>query len=85
MSDRQSQEPSDPVERADARRARQHGGDVKETPDGVEQRPHGNMDGSLLPKGKDHPEQGPYEPVHDRVVPDTDPDTPIPGKGGGGA
>ena len=80
MTDHPSQEPSDPVERADARRAREQDGDVEVTPGGVKQRPHGNMDATLIPKGKDHLEEGPYEPVHDKVVPDTDPDTPLPGK-----
>ncbi|WP_116138538.1 hypothetical protein [Trinickia diaoshuihuensis] len=85
MTDRPSQEPADPVERADARRAKQQDGDVKVTPERVEQRPHGNMDTTLTPKGKDHPEQGPYEPVHDKVVPDTDPDAPPHGKNDLGA
>jgi hypothetical protein len=73
MSDRKQQEPADPVERADARRAPQQRGDVKVTNEGVEQRPHGNVDPTQTPKGKDHPEQGPYQPVHDKVVPDTNP------------
>jgi hypothetical protein len=73
MSDRKPQEPADPVARADARREQRQDRDVKVTSKGVEQRPHGNMDPTLIPKGKDHPEQGPYEPVNDKVVPDTDP------------
>jgi hypothetical protein len=85
MGDDKQQEPADPVERADERRARQQDTDVKVTPEGVEQRPHGNMDPTLIPKGKDHPEQGPYEPVHDEVVPDTDPDSAPKGKNDSGA
>lgn len=71
-------EPSDPVERADARRiAGQDGHDVTEKADGtIEQHEHGNMDGSLVPKGKDHPDEGPYVPEHDGVDPDTSPDAP---------
>lgn len=80
MSDEKPKEPADPVERADERRARQQDGDVKVTPDGVQQRRHGSMDATQVPKGKEHPEQGPYEPVHDKVVPDTDPDAPPGGK-----
>ncbi|WP_144110278.1 DUF2382 domain-containing protein [Paraburkholderia sp. BCC1886] len=64
-------EPSDPVERADQRRQAVGNGDVTEKADGtIEQRPHGNMDETLVPKGKDHPEQGPYVPEHDGVDPD---------------
>lgn len=85
MNEHRPQEPADPVERADARRAKEQGGDVKVTPDRVEQRPHGNMDATLVPKGKDHPEQGPYEPVNDKVVPDTDADAPPKGKNDLGA
>jgi hypothetical protein len=85
MTDRTSQEPADPVERADARRAQQQDGDVEVTNKGVEQRPHGNMDPTLVPKGKDHPEQGPYQPVHDKVSPDTDPAVPPRSKGDIGA
>lgn len=52
-------EPSDPVERADKRREAIGEGEVKEKPDGtIEQRGHGSMDPTLVPKGKDHPEQG---------------------------
>jgi hypothetical protein len=80
MTDQHREEPADPVERADARRAQQHDNDVKVTREGVDERPHGNMDPSLLPEGKDHPEQGAYQPVHDKVVPDTDPDAPPRGK-----
>jgi hypothetical protein len=70
-----NQEPSDPVERADQRRQSTSDGDVKIQPDGsVEQRPHGNMDETLVPKGKDHPEEGPYVPEHDHVDPDLEPD-----------
>jgi hypothetical protein len=68
-------EPSDPVERADKRREEIVDGDVTENADGtVEQREHGSMDASLVPKGKDHPEQGPYEPEHDHLDPDVEPD-----------
>ncbi|MDR5829308.1 hypothetical protein P9250_15580 [Caballeronia sp. LP006] len=68
-------EPSDPVERADQRREAIGKGDVKEKADGtIEQREHGNMDASLVPKGKDHPEQGPYTPENDHIDPDVDPD-----------
>lgn len=70
MNEHRPQEPADPVERADARRAKEQGGDVKVT---------------LVPKGKDHPEQGPYEPVNDKVVPDTDADAPPKGKNDLGA
>ena len=67
-------EPSDPVERADQRREAIGEGDVKEKSDGtIEQREHGNMDASLVPKGKDHPEQGPYTPENDHIDPDVDP------------
>ena len=67
-------DPSDPVERADKRRKDLGEGDVKEKPDGtIEQREHGNMDPSLEPKGKDHPEEGPYVPEHDHVDPDVEP------------
>jgi hypothetical protein len=67
-------EPSDPVERADDRRKALGEGDVREKRDGtIEQREHGNMDASLVPKGKDHPEQGPYTPEHDHVDPDLEP------------
>ena len=69
-----NQEPSDPVERADQRRKQLRDGDVKVKSDGtVEQRPHGNMDATLIPKGKDHPSQGPYTPEHDHVDPDLEP------------
>ncbi len=68
-------EPSDPVERADQRRQALGHGDVTQKPDGaIEQRPHGNMDETVVPKGKDHPEQGPYVPEHDGVDPDTSAD-----------
>lgn len=67
-------EPSDPVERADKRRNDLGEGDVKEKSDGtIEQREHGNMDPSLVPKGKDHPEEGPYVPEHDHVDRDVEP------------
>jgi hypothetical protein len=69
-----AQEPSDPVERADQRREALGDGDVKQKRDGtIEQREHGNMDSSLVPKGKDHPEEGPYVPEHDRKDPDLEP------------
>lgn len=71
-------EPSDPVERADQRREALGDGDVIQKPDGtIEQRPHGNMDETLVPKGKDHPEEGPYVPEHDGVDPDSSPDPSI--------
>ncbi|MDR5816019.1 MULTISPECIES: hypothetical protein [unclassified Caballeronia] len=68
-------EPSDPVERADQRREELGAGDVDEKPDGtIRQREHGNMDASLVPKGKDHPEEGAYTPEHDHKDPDLEPD-----------
>jgi hypothetical protein len=68
------QEPSDPVERADERRKAIGDGDVTVKDDGtVEQKEHGSMDASLVPKGKDHPEQGPYVPEHDHLDPDLEP------------
>ncbi|MDR5826143.1 hypothetical protein [Caballeronia sp. LZ043] len=68
-------EPSDPVERADKRKEELGAGDVRENGDGtIEQKEHGNMDASLVPKGKDHPEQGPYQPEHDLIDPDSSPD-----------
>jgi hypothetical protein len=68
-------EPSDPVERADQRRESLGKGDVEEKSDGtIEQRGHGSMDPTLVPKGKDHPEQGPYTPEHDHIDPDVEPD-----------
>lgn len=75
MNETHASEPSDPVERADARRiAKADGDDVTvHDDDTVEQRPHGNMDSTLLPKGKDHPNERPYVPEHDKVDPDTDP------------
>lgn len=74
MTGERKHELADPVERADARRiAKEDGNDVTVHKDGtVEQRPHGNMDSTLLPKGKDHPEEGAYLPEHDGVNPDTD-------------
>jgi hypothetical protein len=67
------QEPSDPVERADQRR-HSGGDDVTIKPDGtVEQRVHGNMDETMVPKGKEHPEEGPYVPEHDHLDPDLEP------------
>ncbi|EKS70194.1 hypothetical protein BURK_018990 [Burkholderia sp. SJ98] len=70
-----NREPSDPVQRADERREALGEGDVKEKSDGtIEQREHGNIDPTLVPKGKDHPEQGPYTPEHDLKDPDTSPD-----------
>jgi len=81
MNERTKEDAADPVERADARRNAQRDGDVDVRPDGiVQQKPHGNMDSTLLPKGKDHPEQGPYEPEHDKKVPDVDPDAEPRGK-----
>lgn len=68
-------EPSDPVERADQRREKLGAGDVEEKADGtIRQREHGNMDASLVPKGKDHPEEGAYTPEHDHKDPDLEPD-----------
>ena len=70
-----STEPADPVERADRRREVEKEGDVSVERDGtVKQKPHGNMDDTLIPKGKDHPEQGPYIPEHDGIDPDLAPD-----------
>ena len=67
-------EPSDPVERADQRREELGAGDITQKPDGtIEQKEHGSMDASLVPKGKDHPELGPYVPEHDHVDPDLEP------------
>jgi hypothetical protein len=69
-----NQKPSDPVERADQRREELGDGDVEVNSDGkVEQRPHGNMDTTLLAKDKDHPSEGPYTPEHDHVDPDLEP------------
>lgn len=77
MNERTRQEAesiSDPVERADVRRNTEGEGDVHVRRDGkVEQRPHGNMDPTLTPKGKDFPDEGPFEPEHDKKVPDVDP------------
>ncbi|MCP3725112.1 hypothetical protein M3I53_18595 [Paraburkholderia sp. CNPSo 3272] len=82
MSEQRKDDPADPVERADARKNAPGDHDVDVRPDGtVEQKPHGNMDSTLLPKGKDHPEQGPYEAEHDQKVPDVDPDAEPRGKG----
>jgi hypothetical protein len=68
-------EPSDPVERADKRRQEVGNGDVEQKPDGtIRQREHGSMDASLVPKGKDHPDEGPYTPEHDHKDPDLEPD-----------
>ena len=68
-------EPSDPVERADKRREGIVDPDTRVASDGtVHQREHGSMDASLVPKGKDHPEQGPYEPNHDHLDPDVEPE-----------
>jgi hypothetical protein len=73
--DSRSAEPADPVERADRRRENENEGDVSVERDGtVKQKPHGNMDETLVPKGKDHPEQGPYPPEHDGIDPDLAPD-----------
>jgi hypothetical protein len=59
-------EPSDPVERADQRREKLGAGDIAQKPDGtIEQKEHGSMDASLVPRGKDRPELGPYVPEHD--------------------
>jgi hypothetical protein len=70
---------TDPVERADHRRESQVGHDVTVERDGtVAQEPHGNMDETLVARGKDHPEQGPYTPDHDQLDPalQTDPQAP---------
>ncbi|MBB5404639.1 hypothetical protein OKW50_001020 [Paraburkholderia youngii] len=54
---------NDPVEMAEQRKHAVKDGDVAVESDGsVHQNPHGNMDETLLAKGKDHPEQGPYAP-----------------------
>lgn len=37
----------------------------------IEKRPHGNMDETLVPKGKGNPPEGPYVPEHHGVDPDT--------------
>ncbi|MFP3647485.1 hypothetical protein [Paraburkholderia sp. SIMBA_054] len=37
------------------------------------QKPHGNIDETLIPEGKDNPDQGPYMPEHDHVDPDLQP------------
>ncbi|WP_338944070.1 hypothetical protein [Paraburkholderia sp. 22B1P] len=37
------------------------------------QKPHGNMDEMLIPKGKDPPEQDPCVPKQDRVDPGSPP------------
>jgi hypothetical protein len=69
-------EPSDPVERADKRREAIGDGDVIKKPDGtIEQKEHGSMDASLVPKGKDHPEQGAYQPEQDHLYPDSKPES----------
>ncbi|SAL50053.1 hypothetical protein AWB64_05273 [Caballeronia sordidicola] len=63
----------DPVEHADERRKALGDGDVTEYADGtIEQKEHGSMDASLVPKGKDHPEQGPCVPEHDHLDPDVE-------------
>jgi hypothetical protein len=50
-------------------------GDIDEKSDGaIEQKEHGSMDATLVPKGKDHPELPPYEPEHDHKDPDVEPD-----------
>ena len=68
-------EPSDPVERADQRRETMEEHDVTVKSDGtVKQRVHGNMDATQVPKGKEHPSEGPYTPEHDHVDPDLEPD-----------
>jgi hypothetical protein len=70
---------SDPVERADRRRESERTHDVTVERDGkVSQEPHGNMDETLVPSGKDHPEQGPYEPGHDELDPALQPDPQAP-------
>ena len=67
-------EPSDPVERADERRKALGEGDVRVKGDGtIEQHEHGNIDPTLVPKGKDNPEEGPFVPEHDHVDPDLEP------------
>jgi len=74
-SNSRKQEPADPVERADRRRDSVKDGDVTVERDGtVRQKPHGNMDDTLVPKGREHPEQGPYTPEHDHIDPDLEPD-----------
>lgn len=67
-------EPSDPVERADQRRGSLENGDVTIERDGsVKQKPHGNMDATMVPEGKEKPDEGPYVPEHDHVDPDLEP------------
>lgn len=71
-----NREPSDPVERADQRRQEVGEGDVTEKPDGtIRQKEHGSMDASLVPKGPDHPEQGPFVPEHDHIDPNLEPNS----------
>lgn len=68
-------EPSDPVERADQRREALGDGEITQKADGtIEPRPHGNMDETLVPKGKDHPDEGPHVPEHDGADPGSSPD-----------
>lgn len=72
--EQRNEAPSDPVEMAEQRKRAVQDGDVSVEADGsVHQRPHGSMDETLLAKGKDHPEQGPYTPEHDHVDPDLEP------------
>jgi hypothetical protein len=71
-----NEEPSDPVERADQRRQSPGSHDVTVESDGsVKQKPHGNMDATMVAPKKEHPEQGPYVPEHDHVDPDVEPDS----------
>jgi hypothetical protein len=70
---------ADPVARADHRRESQDQHDVTIDNDGaVKQKPHGSMDASAVPRGKEHPEQGPYEPGHDQLDPALQPDPQAP-------
>ncbi|MFM0630819.1 hypothetical protein [Paraburkholderia xenovorans] len=69
-----SHEPSDPVERADQRRHSPGSRDVTIEPDGsVRQKPHGNMDETMVPAKPEHPDEGPVVPEHDHVDPDVEP------------
>jgi hypothetical protein len=71
---------TDPVERADHRRESEYEHDVTIERDGqVTQEPHGNMDETSVPSGKDHPEQGPHAPEHDQRDPALQPDPQAPG------
>ena len=73
-AEQRNEAPNDPVEMAEQRKDAVKDGDVSVESDGtVHQKPHGNMDETLLAKGKDQPGQGPYVPEHDHVDPDLEP------------